>query len=1320
MSTSRFYDLFEKFKRFYPPMPINGFCHGSSYMAMLALLSSDLTSFIHRLENIYFGFPHPTDQDKRIQLSDLKELARLEDLNLDAEKEEPIEQKAQKTATSHVTQKELSEALSKLISDIKAEDFHPPTSPKTLATLQDAGQSMETTRADVKAISAEQLLEQYKYAVKIRSAYTKKIRKQIQDKSTELSVRELRQRVAIEMEKFDSKYPYILGLINLTTYFTNISFFQKPEEYRYLYSEDYTTINHHNLEDLLPLLSPVNLDRKVEGGVQKIDDICHLYSIADLQSTLQSLADIIDSQRKMVTEDDNFPLALIVSSHHHSITLGYKDKKWILINPNDSFPRMIDVADIGLEIVKSVLVLPDVLHHGTKTTVRMKYNEHKKQLILYDAIQRETSNGKEQVALALLHTDKLPKFTDLKINISLRVYSRTQSKKSMHQIVSTLRESKEFREAHKITDENLKLREDIFNATLLSFACKIENRLRATELIAQGVATKHFVPSDSTQTPQVQAAMARLYPLLKRLTDDKNLAKPTKDEGTELLLGIVKLGLYKIAKTLVIPQAEYSHLLKHITESFCKLLNDPYLNSMDLIRKTLKDSVSYADESKFNAAIKEGTLLLIAAIKHNRDDVVRLLRETGVDGYEALILAIKYADEVTGLKLLNLEIQNLSKPQKSKLLEQAISRYNINEVMKTLLLSDLSLAEPFILCRLAKYSQHIDVLKMLHDQKIDLDQPDSVTHKTPLMVATESWHCGVSTLPFLLEAKANIHYTLPDGDTALHLAVRYQDRDNVKTLLTLKANPNASNKKLETPLSLAPAAFIHGVDITKILLDHGAKSDLIRSEKIEDSKLYQSFNYPDQKKALEEYRAQYLISEKLTFHNALRDNDVVTMQSFVKEKGANLSLPGRESMWVSQSSPLLYHAVIFSDPPRPDIVEVLLKNGADPNYNHAILWDFLNHALKVYKNNETEKFADILQIANLLVHHKVKIYSFDLFDFERELVGLHQKTISRLFYSVFNLNANVPFLNKLIKLFYDPKIHRASSSDLLKPIFFIPTKTIENTPAEEFVYAIIRGDAKKAKELLEDKQVEINSLISDGKTQRSPLHHALSPKVVNADMVELLLQYGAKPTSSTLTCLFQKVQTIIDIDNKQQQDELIKIAKLLRAQGVKPTKADLQYLDNVLQKSKFSEKNYYIRGANLLADNLIESFNDPSLHEMQYIKLEQSELSLYQEYKKTDCQLRDIDWGSIQPSDVPEWGGMYSKHGFIKCSDVLSANASLEKAISVYNPHALFTEPKKISKERISRNYQYADQLLKNIISKKVAEQKSESRQERLSYLFPG
>ncbi len=116
-------------------------------------------------------------------------------------------------------------------------------------------------------------------------------------------------------------------------------------------------------------------------------------------------------------------------------------------------------------------------------------------------------------------------------------------------------------------------------------------------------------------------------------------------------------------------------------------------------------------------------------------------------------------------------------------------------------------------------SGDLDTLKQLiGDGTVDIKMADGAT---PLFDAAMAGRINVLT--WLLDKGANVNSTLPDGTTALHLAIAHKQLEACRILIGHKANLNAAIKKPDSRLTpLLLAIDRKAKDIALLLINSGA------------------------------------------------------------------------------------------------------------------------------------------------------------------------------------------------------------------------------------------------------------------------------------------------------------------------------------------------------------------------------------------------------------------------------------------------------------------------------------------------------------------
>ncbi len=510
------------------------------------------------------------------------------------------------------------------------------------------------------------------------------------------------------------------------------------------------------------------------------------------------------------------------------------------------------------------------------------------------------------------------------------------------------------------------------------------------------------------------------------------------------------------------------------------------------------------------------------------------------------------------------------------------------------------------------------------------------------------------------------------------------------------------------------------------------------------------------------------------FHEALERNDVEAIKRIIGEVGVNSLIPSDINPDF-KLPPLLWAIRQFSHRPNPEIVQALLENGADVNFYHpeeieddnvyqsmyvyeSILSRFFTRVADAYKQNDIKDFEGWLKVANVLAQYNIKPKVGDFKIFEYNLLHCHfSSSESRSSTETIDLDCakiyrGSPFLNKILKLFYDPKICKFKEL-WLPPNWSVTAKDKEIifTPSEQFVFAILRGDTKTAKSLLDAKLVDANTVISDGRTMLTPLSHALGRRYCgdeNFEMVKLLLTYGADP-NSILHSVIERASSWIDYDMSERNIKIIQIAKLLLQHGAKPTKADLKCIEKHLIGNLTCEENetVYVKGTKPFADILIDLFNDPSIYNIKYIKLEGDDLELYRSCKETNKMFGGLKCFMLlqKASDVTiDPDHVEDRLSVSMPKDLDAAYISLEKAILAHNSKTIrtnsteakntngkadrevdqlmkkFNVPEIKDAKKIEENIKVGNQLLKGIIKTKVWEGRLEELSETINYYMPG
>lgn len=132
--------------------------------------------------------------------------------------------------------------------------------------------------------------------------------------------------------------------------FDGIKLFQNPQEHSEVFPPQDHGLNQCATPDqLIPLLTPIALEE--QGGVTKLIDATGASSVTELQHYFDELKQIIDKQQ---IQD---PIAFVMSSSKHSITVGYQPKSgtWVVINANTLPSEIVESEDVGRIAAKRLL-----------------------------------------------------------------------------------------------------------------------------------------------------------------------------------------------------------------------------------------------------------------------------------------------------------------------------------------------------------------------------------------------------------------------------------------------------------------------------------------------------------------------------------------------------------------------------------------------------------------------------------------------------------------------------------------------------------------------------------------------------------------------------------------------------------------------------------------------------------------------------------------------------------------------------------------------------------------------------------------------------
>ena len=194
---------------------------------------------------------------------------------------------------------------------------------------------------------------------------------------------------------------------------------------------------------------------------------------------------------------------------------------------------------------------------------------------------------------------------------------------------------------------------------------------------------------------------------------------------------------------------------------------------------------------------------------------------------------------------------------------------------------------------------NINIAKILKKYNADTNYKDE-NGQSPIFNAK-----NYETMKWLIDNNAKINLTDKNGQTALHLKVINGDIKNSENLLKLKADPNIKDIN-----NLSPIAYAKTINAMKLLLDYGAKPDVIT---------------PNGSSIL---------------HNAVKSNNIKGIY-YLCEADANPNILDK-----NMNIPYDYTS-------SKDAKILLLASGSNPN--------FKNYLKDSLKNNDSEIFSYLLE-----------------------------------------------------------------------------------------------------------------------------------------------------------------------------------------------------------------------------------------------------------------------------------------------------------------------------------------------------------------------
>lgn len=554
-----------KTRFFFPQIDIEGHCAGHAYLGMHALTTFNLPRFDIRLESIILGVPTSIigpGRFSRLRLSQLEDLT--ERFNLEervkkilSETQEDTNDVIPDTPSADDRQSTLEQFIErfiKLINVLGVSEVIP-----SLSFLKTNPPGSET-KDDSNEVSAQELKKEIDLAWAIRKAfwerkyeeYNAEAIKELGIEKAKLISEKMKHDATYDLRLFDSYHPYLLKLIDLEIYFSNIALYQAPQRFPFLF-EKHKKPKQQKLGLFVPLLSPVELDGhdKDSSGIKKLADFTLRYNLEKLQVYFDSLAGEINAdsmrdngeKKKLLAQ---LPLALIFSSEKHAITFGYniKNAKWILVDSGQPPSFEIEQKDIAEQVILALSALDRINISSTNSYVSIAFDKRQNEWVLVDAKQSATPKEElfpdhEKLIQALIKSPHLKNIKDFmrdsELMINTKVYASNKYMLGMDSIISTWQKTKAFKELNQFTSEDINVNYKI-NESLLYFACS-RGDLDTVKRLIQAKADVNQTSLEKDDPPLVGAIIHDQIEILRFLIEHKaNPNQPLPGGSTPLLV----------------------------------------------------------------------------------------------------------------------------------------------------------------------------------------------------------------------------------------------------------------------------------------------------------------------------------------------------------------------------------------------------------------------------------------------------------------------------------------------------------------------------------------------------------------------------------------------------------------------------------------------------------------------------------------------------------------------------------------------------------------------------------------------------------------
>ncbi|MHB1947219.1 MAG: ankyrin repeat domain-containing protein [Gammaproteobacteria bacterium] len=770
MSNPRPHDLLiQHLRAYFPLLEVDGVCQGYAYTGVQAFLTQNIDPFIHRVVSLLLGVPKDESQH-RITIGELKKIIEEEGLADFPESTDitVIESKNEKEIEEPDTNDKIREAIKMFAKKLQMEEL---ASRMGKAERKGGGKPAEIKQLPQKGepFTPSELKKQIQYAWHIREAFIKKLKLKLQAESDKSQLEN-------ELMDFDNKYPFIIQLIELEIFLTQIAVFHKIKYFKKELEEKENPLqSDQSPKTALRLFSPVALDSlRSSENIVNLGRFSTIYSFSELEAHFDSLEQIIlrnaDKLRDTYagTNPTNLPFSFKIRSEQHACSISYdlETQEWIVIDANNQ--PYLRTKNLARALVHIYFAGNDVTFYYTTGQAYLLFRNNQWFLLEEKSYKKKTIEKKPDIKRLAQEAIKISrKLTDINMNLETKIYVSERSKPVLRPILEEWMKSKEFIEIHDVTATKVMRVDDIDRIPLAYFDMFDEDsQYEMIDKLIPIVPASVINDSTSETTLLLHATSTKNNKLLEKLLKVPGInLNEINHENLTALLTAVWIENREGVKLLVDAKADVNILCKN-RSNFPSWVS-PLLFAVYKKNKTMIRDLLTSETVNVDIQDKNGTTPLMQAALGGDENIVKMLLEakanpdqTRPDGFNALYFAGQE-----------------SKPLIVKmLLDEKVTPNAMRKADKTSLL---------IKCVLSK---DLKIVKMLIDAGNTQVNLPNKNGDTPIIAAVHNDDAVM--VEFLISAKANINYQRADGLSPLLYAVH--KNNFAMCLILLKAGADVN------------------------------------------------------------------------------------------------------------------------------------------------------------------------------------------------------------------------------------------------------------------------------------------------------------------------------------------------------------------------------------------------------------------------------------------------------------------------------------------------------------------------------------------------